>query len=75
MDQKHATCDKPDVDCPKLVCGYPIPCPHHTYQLDIAKVELTIPQGPTARIVLTKFRGPFKRILDALKRRKLQGGS
>ncbi len=72
MDQKHATCDKSDVDCPQLVCGYPMPCPHHTYQLDIAKEELTIPVDGNARIVLTRFHGPFKRILDALKRRKLE---
>ena len=23
-------CDRPDVDEPKLKCGYLIPCPHHT---------------------------------------------
>lgn len=24
------TCKKPDRDVPALVCGYPLPCPHHT---------------------------------------------
>jgi hypothetical protein len=24
------TCQKPDRDVPGLVCGYPLPCPHHT---------------------------------------------
>lgn len=24
------TCDKPDRDEPRLKCGYPFPCPHHT---------------------------------------------
>ena len=28
-------CDKPDVDEPKLKCGYPIPCPHHTVIMEI----------------------------------------
>lgn len=30
MNQSTGTCEKPDVDNTKLVCGYPIPCPHHT---------------------------------------------
>lgn len=29
-----STCTKPDRDVPKLVCGYPLPCPHHTVVLD-----------------------------------------
>lgn len=23
-------CQKPDRDCPKIKCGYPLPCPWHT---------------------------------------------
>ncbi len=23
------TCQKPDRDVPKLICGHPLPCPHH----------------------------------------------
>ena len=23
-------CKRPDHDAPKLVCGHPLPCPHHT---------------------------------------------
>lgn len=28
-------CNKPDRDEPKLVCGYPIPCPYHTVVIDL----------------------------------------
>lgn len=26
-------CQQPDRDVPKLTCGYPLPCPHHTLVL------------------------------------------
>lgn len=29
------TCDKPDRDVPTLVCGYPMPCPHHTAVIEL----------------------------------------
>lgn len=28
-------CKHPDRHVPKLVCGYPMPCPHHTAVLDV----------------------------------------
>ncbi len=34
---KMLTCRRPDRDCPKLVCGYPLPCPHHTVVIDLDK--------------------------------------
>ena len=37
MNQKYGTCEKPDKDNPKLICGYPIPCPHHTIIIDTIK--------------------------------------
>lgn len=37
------TCRAPDRDQPKLVCGYPLPCPFHT--VIIEKQRLTIPHG------------------------------
>ena len=36
-------CKHPDRDAPKLVCGYPLPCPHHTATIDAEKGELRIP--------------------------------
>ena len=28
-------CVKPDKDEPKLTCGHPIPCPHHTVIIEL----------------------------------------
>jgi hypothetical protein len=27
---EHLTCRHPDRDQPKMMCGYPLPCPYHT---------------------------------------------
>lgn len=29
-EKDRRTCAQPDRHVPKLVCGYPLPCPHHT---------------------------------------------
>ncbi len=31
------TCAQPDRHVPKLVCGYPLPCPHHTLTLGLPR--------------------------------------
>lgn len=38
-------CNAPDKDMPKLKCGYPLPCPHHTAIIDVSDdpAELRIP--------------------------------
>lgn len=40
------TCQQPDRDAPKLKCGYPLPCPHHTVTVDLTKKkpEITVPR-------------------------------
>jgi len=30
MATNHPTCQRPDRDEPRITCGYPLPCPHHT---------------------------------------------
>ncbi len=35
-------CKQPDRDCPKLECGYPLPCPYHTVIIENGTV--TIPE-------------------------------
>lgn len=36
-------CRRPDRDEPKLLCGRPLPCPHHTCVVDESAV--TLPHG------------------------------
>jgi hypothetical protein len=40
-------CRHPDRDVPKLLCGYPLPCPYHT-----AVIDLTADPVPTVTIPL-----------------------
>ena len=44
VDQE--TCQKPDRDEPRLVCGYPLPCPHHNLKMVI------LPLAENERLVL-----------------------
>ncbi len=39
-------CQQPDRDEPRIKCGYPVPCPHHTITVDLTKKkpEITIPK-------------------------------
>lgn len=38
----HRTCRHPDRDEPKLVCGYPLPCPWHTVTVDMQATPPTV---------------------------------
>lgn len=37
-----STCQRPDRDAPKLACGHPLPCPHHTVVVDGSRDSLTV---------------------------------
>jgi len=63
---EHPTCRHPDRDVPKLMCGYPLPCPWHTVTIDVSAGTVTIPiasdalkspmrerVGEVARLVVT----------------------
>jgi hypothetical protein len=43
LTTRPPTCTKPDRDVPKVVCGYPIPCPYHTVVIDPAAGEIVVP--------------------------------
>jgi len=45
--RRHLTCKHPDRDSPKLLCGYPLPCPWHTVIID------TTAKPPTVTIPIT----------------------
>lgn len=63
------TCRHPDRDVPKLLCGYPLPCPYHT-----AVIDLTADPVPTVTIPLTSDAAraipELKGLAQALKRIK-----
>jgi hypothetical protein len=42
---KSEYCKRPDRHNPKLECGYPRPCPHHAFELDLDREELKVPEG------------------------------
>ena len=37
------TCQQPDKHCAALLCGHPLPCPHHTCTIDIDAGAVTVP--------------------------------
>jgi hypothetical protein len=44
------TCNQPDRDEPRIKCGYPLPCPHHTVVIDPIASTVTIPLAPETRL-------------------------
>jgi hypothetical protein len=50
------TCEQPDRDCPKLMCGHPLPCPWHTAVLHIDKTPPTVEIPSTAKGALQSRR-------------------
>jgi hypothetical protein len=42
----HRFCRQPDRHEPALVCGYPLPCPHHTAVVDVSGPETKIEVPP-----------------------------
>lgn len=40
---EYLHCSRADRDAPGLTCGYPLPCPWHTFIADVARNEVHIP--------------------------------
>lgn len=59
------TCNRPDRDNPKLVCGYPLPCPHHTVILTPATDRTTL-EEPGLGVLDEKSKSRVLEIGDAL---------
>ena len=51
-DRTH--CNHPDHDVPGIVCGYPLPCPHHTAVIEITdeRVKVDMPRAADPTQVL-----------------------
>jgi hypothetical protein len=56
-----------------MVCGYPLPCPHHTLVADVAKQTVTVPIGKGASVTLpAEAAGHVGRITKALHKENKQ---
>ena len=42
MRKRQLTCKHPDRDNVKMMCGYPLPCPHHTATINLGENPPTI---------------------------------
>ena len=51
---EHLTCRRPDRDFPGTICGYPLPCPHHTIILNLDKETVEIPVGRGTLVLPTE---------------------
>lgn len=58
------TCRHPDRDVPKLLCGYPLPCPWHTVVIDTEKRTVTMPFESDA--LMSPARGRVGEVARAL---------
>jgi len=59
------TCRHPDRDSPKLLCGYPLPCPYHTVRADLSADPPTVTIPLTARSAFRQ-RERVADVLDAI---------
>jgi hypothetical protein len=59
-------CDKPDVGFPKMKCGYPKPCPHHTVVIVQGAPRVFIPPNVYTQAERVKIRRAAVEINDAL---------
>ena len=64
--KRDLTCRHPDRDCPKLMCGYPLPCPWHTATIHVDKNPPTI-EIPVTADAAYRDRDRLAEIAEALK--------
>jgi len=62
-------CKHPDRDQPKMVCGYPLPCPFHTIVIDATRVRSTEVTIPISRSEVLPHAGRLLDIGDAVGRK------
>lgn len=65
------TCHKPDRHAPRMVCGYPLPCPFHTVVADVESQTVAMPLGDGSALVLPAAEaGRVGDIAQALRQKK-----
>lgn len=55
-NRENRMCQKPDRDCPRMKCGYPLPCPYHT--------DVVIDGGPAK--FLRSIHGSNRRAIEEI---------
>lgn len=58
------SCNQQDIDCPRLLCGHSLPCPRHTYRIDLGAEPPTVTVPVTAKKRYIKH---VSRIAEVLK--------
>ena len=69
------TCRKPDRDVPKMVCGYPLPCPFHTVLVDVSAkpAKVVVPKTVRAGAELGRVRQIAVALGDVVLTRRRRG--
>lgn len=49
---KPLFCQRPDRDAPRMKCGYPLPCPHHTATMDTHGRVALPPEWPSTPAIV-----------------------
>jgi hypothetical protein len=53
---EHRTCRHPDRDEPRIMCGYPLPCPWHTAVIHADKDPVTVEIPVTSDAMMSPAR-------------------
>jgi hypothetical protein len=65
----RSTCRHPDHDQPKLMCGWPLPCPYHTAVIDTAADPPTVTIPVTSQAAWVN-RDRLAEVGDAFRKRR-----
>jgi len=67
---EHRTCRHPDRDEPRLMCGYPLPCPHHTAVIHADKDPPTVEIPVTSDVMKSPMRERVGQVARAVAGKK-----
>lgn len=65
----NRSCRHPDRDNPKMLCGYPLPCPHHTVLVHAGKDPPTVEIPVTSDAMKSPARERIGDIVRAIKKK------
>ena len=65
---EHRTCRQPDHDEPRIVCGYPLPCPWHTVTIHADRLPPTVEIPVTSDAMMSPARERLGELARAIRR-------